>query len=240
MGLAQTIINLLIIALIIYLIWYFFFNSHKSLHTCQDGTKAKTISADKLSGDQGASNFSWSVWYYVSDWSQRLGEEKVILTRNSGSTNIAASPHGGAPKIYLDKYENNMIVSVDTMKNAHTGSGGNHTCQVANVPLQRWVNAIISLNNRTLDVYVQGKLVRTCILPGVVDVKPNAPTHITPSGGFAGFTSNVQYFDHPLNPQEAYNIYARGPDCGGQSWFDKYQIKLSYLVNNNEEGYVIV
>ena len=243
MGLAQIIINLLIIALIIYLIWYFFFNPHNTLHVCQDGTKSKRIAADKLSGDKGTSNFTWSMWFYVSDWSYRIGEEKVLLTRNNASNSLSAGGgSGGSPEISLDKHENNMTVKVKTMKNGQNDTGNQipTPCVVNNVPLQRWVNAIISLNNRTMDVYVQGKLVRTCILPGVVDVNGNSATTITPDGGFKGFTSNVQYFDHPLNPQEAYNIYAKGPNCGGGSWFDKYQIKLSYLVNNQEEGYVII
>ena len=240
MGLAQTIINLLIIALIIYLIWYFFFNPHQTLHTCQDGTKSKRIPAEKLSGDKGSSNFSWSMWFYVSDWSYRIGKEKVLLTRNSAHNSIAAGgDHGGSPEISLAGHENNMTVTVNTMQNSGQADKKT-TCMVNNVPLQRWVNAIVSLNNRTMDIYVQGKLVRTCILPGVVDVNGNAPTTITPDGGFKGFTSNVQYFDHPLNPQEAYNIYAKGPNCGGGSWFDKYQIRLSYLVNNQEEGYIII
>ena len=53
-----------------------------------------------------------------------------------------------------------------------------------NVPLQKWVNLIISLYGRTLDVYIDGKLVRTCVLPGVAQVNPDADILVTPMGGF--------------------------------------------------------
>lgn len=240
MALAQTIINLLILALIIYLIWYFFFNSKNTIHECQDGTKSKVIKADKLSGNKGSSNFAWSLWFYVSDWSYRIGEKKILLSRSNAASNLHGSVSSGSPLVYMDPFENNLNVTVATMESGLNQPSSTPDCSVANIPLQRWVNAIVSLNNRTLDVYVQGKLVRTCILPGVAKVDHNASAIVTPEGGFKGFTSNYQYYDHPLNPQEAYNIYANGPGCGGQSWFDKYQIRLSYLVNNKEEGYVVV
>lgn len=240
MALAKTIITLLIIALIVWLLWYLFFSNKNSIHTCQDGTKSKTIKAEKLSGKKGSSNFTWSIWFYVSDWHHNLGKKKILLQRTSHGHNTSADPHSGQPLIYLDPYENNLSVVINTMKQKRSGHTEHPHCSVANIPLQRWVNAIVSLNNRTLDVYIQGKLVRTCILPGVASIHANSPAIVTPHGGFKGFTSNYQYFDHPLNPQEAYNIYANGPGCGGQSWFDKYQIRLSYLVNNKEEGYIVV
>ena len=47
----------------------------------------------------------------------------------------------------------------------------------------------------------------------------------------------MQYWSNSLNPEEAYNIYKQG--YGGStlgSLFDKYKIKISYLVDNTEEG----
>ena len=88
-----------------------------------------------------------------------------------------------------------------------------------------------------LDVYIDGKLVRTCVLPGVAKIDSNADVYITPNGGFSGWTSNLQYFANPLNPQEAYNIYKKGYGSSGLSGiFDKYKIKIAYLVDNKEEG----
>jgi len=112
-----------------------------------------------------------------------------------------------------------------------------HTCIIRNVPLQKWVNLIVSLNGRTLDVYIDGKLVRTCILPGVPRINQNSDLQITPNGGFSGWTSNVQYFAHPLNPQEAYNIYVDGPGSTSlMGLFEKYKLKISYLVDNQEKA----
>jgi hypothetical protein len=108
---------------------------------------------------------------------------------------------------------------------------------VRNVPLQKWVNLIISLYGRTLDVYIDGKLVRTCVLPGVAQVNPDADVLVTPMGGFSGWTSNFQYWAAATNPQQAYNIYKAG--YGGNvlgNVFNKYRVKVSFLEDNKEQG----
>ncbi|MDG2432649.1 hypothetical protein, partial [Flavobacterium sp.] len=36
------------------------------------------------------------------------------------------------------------------------------------------------------------------------------------------------------------NIYAAGPKCGGMSLFDKYKLRVTYLVNNQPEASVTI
>jgi len=87
-----------------------------------------------------------------------------------------------------------------------------------------------------LDIYIDGKLVRTCILPGVARADNTANVFITPSGGFSGWTGRMKFWPHPLNPQEAFNVYRQGPGTSGTNFFNKYRIKFSYLVDNVEKG----
>ena len=229
MGLLQTLFIVAVLAIVVYVIYTFFIKKLKLLSTCRSGTKSLTIPAKKLPGKQITSNYAYSIWFYVSDWQHNIGEDKVLLQR--GISN---------PKITLARYENNINISVDTNPTNDSQPSQSPTCSINNFPLQRWVNLTISLNNRTLDSYLNGKLVRTCILPNTVMVDANAAVKLTPGGGFKGWTSNLQYFSSPLNPQEAYNIYAQGPKCGGAGFFNKYKLKLSYLVNNQEEGSIVV
>ena len=141
-------------------------------------------------------------------------------------------------------FENNIEILVNTFPTGLTHQTGGvpppaspHRCTINNFPLQRWVNLIICLNNRTLDVYLNGKLVRTCVLPGIAKVDVSKDVFITPLGGFSGFTSNFQFWPNATNPQEAYNIYKKG--FGGSALgnlFNKYRIKFVFLVDNQEQG----
>ena len=253
MGLLEKIFIITVVVVIVYWIYNYFRNDHYHLSGIQSGTKSKIVKAKKLPINKTSNNYAYSLWFYVKDWQYKLTDSKELLRRsNSGS----GSGEDSNPNITLAPYENNINIAITTYPThggqgtAHTdsesdfGSGSTsgigkntHNCTIRNFPLQKWCNLIISLNGRSLDVYIDGKLVRTCVLPGVPKINSDADVFITPDGGFSGWTSNLQYFPNPLNPQQAYNIYKKG--YGGSSLlsiFEKYKIKIAYLVNNKEEG----
>lgn len=112
-----------------------------------------------------------------------------------------------------------------------------HSCELDNVPIQKWFNVIASLYGRTLDLYLDGKLVRTCVLPGVPKVDNNADIQVTPGGGFSGWSSTFKYWANASNPQEAYNIYKAG--FGGSilaNALNKYKLRISMMKGQKEVG----
>ena len=112
---------------------------------------------------------------------------------------------------------------------------------VSNIPIQRWVNLTLSVYGRTMDLYIDGKLVRTCLLPGIANINNNADIYVTPKGGFNGWTSNLQYYPNSLNPQEAWNIYAKGYGGGLLSnLFGSYQVEISLIENGTTQSSVTI
>ena len=239
MALLNIILTVAVIAIVVYVLWFFFIKKSNTLAKCSSGTKKRVIAPNKLHGNSHTNNYSYSVWFYVTDWSYGLEREKVLIRRGSGTGQVN-------PLIQFSKFENNIEILVNTFPTGLTHQTGGvpppaspHRCTINNFPLQRWVNLIICLNNRTLDVYLNGKLVRTCILPAPAKISPDAPVEITPDGGFKGWTSNMEYYSQALNPQEAYNVYAAGPKCS-DDLFGKYKLKVQYLVNNKEEASITI
>jgi len=116
-------------------------------------------------------------------------------------------------------------------------TGNVNVCQIDNIPIQKWVNIIVSLYGMVLDIYLDGKLVRTCVLPGVPKVNNLADINVTPGGGFSGWTTNFKYWSDASNPQEAYNIYKSG--FGGSilgNAVSKYRLQFSMLKDNVQQG----
>jgi len=112
-----------------------------------------------------------------------------------------------------------------------------NTCLIENIPIQKWVNIIVSLYGLTLDVYLDGKLVRTCVMPGVPQVNNAADINVTSNGGFSGWTTTFKYWSDASNPQEAYNIYKAG--FGGSilgNALSKYRVQVSMLKDNVQQG----
>ena len=96
----------------------------------------------------------------------------------------------------------------------------NDQCDVVDVGIQRWVHIAVVMWNRTLDVYKNGKLVRSCIIDGVVQSEGQKSTltigggqeENAIKGGSWGAISHVQYFNHALNAKQIYKRYRKGPD----------------------------
>ena len=146
-----------------------------------------------------------------------------ISSKSSPSATSVMSSISGVdpcPVVIFGEKENNLIVALGCYPGADeepTTPGGTtvvHTCGVGNIPIQKWTNLVISVYGRTLDIYIDGKLVRTCLLPGVANVNENKSVYVTPMGGFDGWTSKFQYYSDSLNPQQVWNIYSKGYTSG--------------------------
>ena len=220
-------IGVVVVLLLIFVIRWFM-GSNTKLVGLNDTKKVTKIDAGDLA-QSNASNYAYSVWFYIEDWSYRYGEPKIVLGRLDKDLNPS-------PSIVLGAIENNLKIETTVYPSAQSATASTHTCNVDNVPVQKWVNAIVSLYGRTMDIYIDGKLVRTCVLPGVAKIANDAPVYVTPQGGFSGYTSNIHYYANSLNPQEAYNIYRSG--YGGSGIEFPYQVKIEYLKDGQEQGSV--
>lgn len=221
-----VLLVILCILLVYFIIWIF--TTSTQLTKMSDGKITQTIVAKTLPTNKNTSNYTYSMWLYINDWNYRYGTTKTVLSR--GDKTLQPSPG-----VTLGGMENNLSIKVNCYGTT-TGSHI-HTCTVQNIPLQKWVNVIISLYGRTLDVYQDGKLVRTCVLPGVAKVNPDADIVVTPQGGFDGWTTNFQYWPTATNPQDAYNIYKDG--LGGSilgNILNKFRIQVSLIKDNKVQS----
>jgi hypothetical protein len=240
MEVKNILIFVVIVILIITVIRYIM----KDVNTLTDLTSAQTMQTIQTtdlasSSDSGnTSNFTYSIWFYIDDWNYRYGEPKVIFGRMTTGTGEKEP----CPSVVLGPIQNNIVVSLAVYPgiDEQPEDGSNyiiHNCPVANVPIQRWCNVLISVYGRTLDLYLDGKLVRTCVLPGVAKIDTNAPVYVTPNGGFSGWTSRFQYWPDSSDPQKAWNIYKAGY---GGSWlgnmFGKYTVKISLMEGDTEDS----
>lgn len=153
----------------------------------------------------------------------------------AGSNYTGALPPPGASKYMID-----CSKCIDPESGPARPSGGDSIpfeCNVRNFPLQKWVNLTVSVYGRTLDVYIDGKLVKTCVLTGPAVAGSGEGVVLTGNGGFDGFTSNLKYWADASNPQQAYNIYKDGYGGGaGANILSKYRLKVAYLEDGQERG----
>jgi len=218
------------------------FSDPYTLQSIQNGKTTTTIVATSLATTGTAAdntNMAYSIWFYINDWNYRYGDVKTIFTRTDSKNK------NPCPQVQLGAIENNLTVTLACFPGTPSVGGTpatsiDHKCTVGNIPIQRWVNLIVSVYGRSMDIYIDGKLVKTCLLPGVANINSDANIYVTPSGGFDGWTSKFQYFPSPLNPQEAWNIYTAGYASPYANMFGSYQVRVSLIENGNAKSTVTI
>jgi len=254
-----SIVLIIAVIILLYIVIRYVMSEPSTLSGLSSGTEMQTISAATLSKTaEGtyASNFSYSIWFYVNDWNYAYGKPKVVFGRMSSmsTTGVATtdvegvSGSGPCPLVVLGAIENNLDVAVTVYpgisNNTSLTDSTNsliHRCSVADIPIQKWNNLMVSVYGRSMDIYLQGKLVKTCVLPGIAKINDAANVYVTPNGGFSGWTSKFQYFPYSTDPQTAWNIYQQG--YGGSSFanmFGNYQVKVSFVSNGTETNSITV
>jgi hypothetical protein len=90
---------------------------------------------------------------------------------------------------------------------------GTALCDLPAIDLQKWVCVVVAVNGRTVDVYIDGKLARSCVLPALFKVDGSHYTaDLLDYGGFGGYVNSIQMYNYALNPNAVYNLYMGGPN----------------------------
>lgn len=100
-------------------------------------------------------------------------------------------------------------------------------CNIVNgIEYQRWVLLGIVANGRTLDVYIDGKLSRSCVYKGLNDLGvTNGTASLTvgrqngTTGKINGVFSTTDYFNYALTPDVMWSIYQNGPATSSTGGF---------------------
>lgn len=149
---------------------------------------------------------SINTWIFVSDWNYNFGKFKPIIVKGS----INNSEINATPALLLYPETNALQVITKT-------TFGNEDCSIQNIPLQTWVNICYILDNRNVDIYINGKLERSCALKGIPTINENDSIYVTPSfdnnipPGYWGKIGKTQYFSYTITPDKVSDLYASGP-----------------------------
>tara|TARA_Y100001970_G_scaffold292578_1_gene434427 strand:+ start:563 stop:1423 length:861 start_codon:yes stop_codon:yes gene_type:complete len=238
-GASRTTLIVVIFCFILYLFYSskLFSTTTDLVSSITDADVHSTILSSSLKTYQN--NYSITGWFYIDDWNYKYGEPKVLLFRPD-------TPGAKAtfnPMIFFSPVENNLTVAVNCYSSdvAKPDESQRFLCNVKNINLQKWVHLGVVLNNRTLDVYLNGKLTKTCMLPGVpkinngsnIELTPgNNPVNLDDNPGFMGYVSKIVFFPYDLTPQQVYDEYRRG--FGGNLIFGNYDMKITFYKNGQE------
>ena len=102
------------------------------------------------------------------------------------------------------------------------------------IPIHKWINLIIRLENRNLDVYINGTIVARHELSSV----PRQNTeklYVNQGGGFSGLISALRYYNRAITTTEIQDIISSGPNMSSNqtlSIFPPY-LSMRWFLGNN-------
>lgn len=185
-----------------------------------DGKTKTVLEAKSLPTGNGLS-YGVQFWMFINSWDYRFNQQKDILKRVDSTNPVVSNP-----SIYLDPAMNTLHVRVSLFPSSQqagaatpsstSSTGDSYTCSVENVPLQSWFSVSATVFQRNLDVYINGRLVKSCVLPGIPKPALGDIT-INDNGGFAGGICNVNYISQMIRPEDAKAFYDKGTLCEGTS-----------------------
>jgi hypothetical protein len=183
-----------------------------------------TIADSETSSDVRIKNggeYTLSYWMYIQNWQAKgtNGNIDVLAVTDSGLTDqyvLACSLYANEPKMMIRA---GGVGDTSALKASYPGTSSTPgtnmpMCDVMDIDLQRWIHVTISMNGRIMDVYLDGKLARSCILPSEqknISSKGTQTVLLAPKGGFKGYFSGVQFSAYAVTPDQIYARYLAGP-----------------------------
>jgi hypothetical protein len=223
-------IALIVLGAILLVIIYYFLISGGSnvlskkldLTTQQPAIEVKNIS------EPTSRKYSYEMWIYVYNFE---GIEKYIISRSSTDPtannykNIGLSLDGASPTLRL-RYTSST-----------TGSSPTNTSKSVvltdNFPLQTWVHLIVSVDDKYIDTYLNGKLIKS-IQDSTIET-PSATSSIE-FGTLNCYLAKLARTTNATDPQTAWDKYTAG---NGENPFSKVlsSFGLTMTLQKNNQDY---
>lgn len=180
---------------------------------------------------------TYSFWTYIKTWSQSndaifdLKEETVDGSDDTTCPNYGDDPSDPKPTEYIGKmiferaFDNETTMYV-TFAKVHpeliiyikktTSDSGCEVLEeykVKDIRLQTWNHFVVSIWGKTMDIYLNGHLVRTFVIDA--ELFPKIPEELVIGAEeektYDGYISRFTYYPRVITPQEVKKLYFKGP-----------------------------
>ena len=233
------VVILILGAVALYYLYQFLFTSNGMATTSLITTSiaGNTVMKDLLpiSPPYEGGEYSVSFWMYITAFKDLIGKNKHILEIQGTNKSMMVVGLGSISNKLLVRVNTATGNSSDPLSKANipnlfkanvynSGLTENlELCDLPEVELQKWVSVAVVLSGKTCDVYMDGKLTRSCVLPNFYRVDSTGVKMKLDYGGFEGYLGDVSTYNYALNPDQIYRMYMTGPTDNQSSFLSWIQ-----------------
>lgn len=158
--------------------------------------------------------FTWSTWVFIDNATSGNNQNPKRIFSKGGDSETGNPFEMNSPGMYLSSNTNEITVVMSTFDDMGGSSTSGHVKEriIKNIPIQKWINVMIRVQNRTIDIYVNGVLSIRDNLPQVIKQNYGDIFVGDNANGMNGFISSLRYFDHAIGNMKIQEIIQQGPN----------------------------
>lgn len=186
-----------------------------------------------INEDQGM-EFTWSTWIWIDSVDSTDNLPKKIFSKGTAMSetqnsllNFDSSGNAvnnflmNSPGLYIydpnTQTSNTNVLSVvlsffDEDNTLQSGIAPYDVIPIYNVPLQKWVNVVIRVQSKTVDIYLNGVLTKRKNYKRVVKQNYGNIFVGSQKSGMNGYISSLRYFNYAAGNNQIQDIIALGPN----------------------------
>jgi hypothetical protein len=185
--------------------------------------------------EDGGLEYTWSTWFYINQVPLVRDKYSRIFSKGGEGTKGSDGIYypNNAPGLYIrftesitetnpDRTDKGVNVSLLALVDVNGKSDNeadrkknlNEQLIATDIPMKKWVNAIIRVTNNVIDLYINGRLAqrrKTAGIPlqnyGKVNIGESKA-----SNRFSGYISTIQYFNYSIGSNKIKSIVDEGPN----------------------------
>ena len=172
----------------------------------QDPADSSAVPILRSVNDEVGIAFTWSVWLYIKQHNKvSTTAYRHVFNKGSSTPNNGIMTPNNGPGLYLNSDYTKLRVVMSTF------SQSNNSIEIDNIPINKWFNVIIRVENTVLDVFINGDLAQRLPLNSV-PFQNYGDVNVAINGGFNGNLSSLRYYNTALGTRAIQNIVSDGPN----------------------------
>lgn len=207
-----------------------------AMNISQDPSLPDSVFISRSMNEDGGLEYTWSTWFLVNQVPQNVDKYSRIFSKGGEGTKHSGTGiyyPNNAPGLYLkrtanttatnpdrtDTGENITIMAVIDVNGKKSGDSTsiadlNEQLIATDIPMKKWVNAIIRVTNNVIDLYVNGRLAQRRKTAGI-PLQNYGRVYIgedKTANRFSGYISTIQYFNYSIGANKIMSIVDEGPN----------------------------
>ena len=219
MNLSYIVLGVIIIILL-YVLYLNYFSTYRTKLSTSTTLNAASIPGITITDAPTTTRYAYGIWMYVNTWNNN--NTKPIFSRPG---QISVYLDNTTPTLYCDISQNCTNNITPTTKMNIT----------QNFPIQKWTYVTVNVDNRFVDMYLDGKLVKS-IQMNCTQTTPPKDELMFLGGQQANdiLVSSFHRWSIPLSPQDVWNEYLKG-NWQNNNMMSNYGVKMVVMKDKIEQ-----